>query len=75
MDVTALRRLRLALVSCQLQLCHLFTRCDGASACNPAGTSPVESARPHDAYTYFIIRPGHETPTVGLFVQAWTRMR
>ena len=27
--------------------CHLFTRCDGASACNPAVTPPVEPTRPH----------------------------
>ena len=40
------RRLVLA-VYCQLLVCHLFTRCDGASACNPAETSPVEPTRPH----------------------------
>ena len=40
------RRLGLA-VACQLFFCHLFTRLDGASACNPAETSPVEPTRPH----------------------------
>ena len=40
------RRLKLA-CCCQLLVCHLFTRCDGASACNPARAPPVEPTRPH----------------------------
>ena len=49
MDVAAVRPLVLA-VRCQLFLCHLFTRCDGASACNPARTPPVEPTRPQTTY-------------------------
>ena len=49
MDVAAVRPLVLAL-RCQLFLCHLFTRCDGASACNPARTPPVEPTRPQTTY-------------------------
>ena len=49
MDVAAVRLLVLA-VRCQLFLCHLFTRCDGASACNPARTPPVEPTRPQTNY-------------------------
>jgi len=45
-NVATLRRLVLALC-CQLKFCHLLTRCDGASACNPARASPVETTRPH----------------------------
>ena len=40
------RRLVLAVVR-QLLFCHLFTRCDGASACNSATMPPVEPTRPH----------------------------
>ena len=46
MDVDAFFRRLVLAVCCQLLFCHLFTRCDGASACNPVGTSPVEPARP-----------------------------
>ncbi len=53
MDVAAVRRLGLAL-ACQLLFCHLFTRCDGASACNPAETSPVEPTRPHLQLLYHL---------------------
>ena len=49
------KRLGLA-VACQLIVCHLFTRCGGASACNPAGTPPVETTRPHISIVSFISR-------------------
>ena len=45
MNVAAVRLLVLALYR-QLPFCHPFTRCGGASACNPARTPPVEPARP-----------------------------
>ncbi len=51
-DVAALRQLG-RVHDRQLLLCHLFTRCGGASACNSAKHPPVEPARPHrlvDAY-------------------------
>ena len=48
------KRLGLAVLARQLLLCHLFTRCGGASACNPAGKPAVEPARPHEC----IISPG-----------------
>ena len=38
----------------QLLFCHLFTGCDGASACNPARTPPVEPARPQATPLYSI---------------------
>ena len=46
-DVAAARRRVVLVLRCQLLGCHLFTRCDGASACNPAEKPPVEPARPH----------------------------
>ena len=55
-DVATLRRLGLA-DACQLQFCHLFTRCDGASACSPRGASPVEPTRPH-LNSVFIVSHG-----------------
>ena len=39
-------------VFCQLLFCHLFTRLDGASTCNPVETSPVESTRPQLGFLY-----------------------
>ena len=46
-DVATVRRLGRTLVSCQLIIFATFNAVRGASACNPAKTSPVEPARPH----------------------------
>ena len=46
-DVATVRRLGRTLVSCQLIFFATFNAVRGASACNPAKTSPVEPARPH----------------------------
>ncbi len=50
------RQQRLEFVSRQLLFCHLINEVDGASACNPAETSPVEPTRPH--YANIIAFPG-----------------
>lgn len=44
-DVATVRRLGRTLVSCQLIFFATFNAVRGASACNPAKTSPVEPAR------------------------------